>query len=116
LLLLLQALGLKLVPQVLHVAVGVVLNHGLRRLAFASRLLPRRLLAGRAEDRRHNNQQGRAEVHEGLEVLFEHSLRLDVRMPQLRLGLRLHWRNDIVLCHDAYPFRVKSIRFLPSST
>ncbi|MEI9979990.1 MAG: hypothetical protein WDN23_13515 [Edaphobacter sp.] len=116
LLLLLQTLGLELVLQVLHVVVGVVLNHGLWRLILASGLLSRRLLAGRTKDGRDNHQQGRAEIHEGLEVLLQYALRLDVRMPQLRLGLRLYWRNDIVFGHDAYPFRVKSIRFLPSST
>ena len=120
LLLLLLALGLKLVLQVLHIVVCVVLQRGLGRLTFLGGLLRRRLLAGRAEDCRHDHEQRRAKIDKGLEVLLQHALGLIGRMPQLRLKLRpsvrIWLRSKNVLGHDSYPFRVKSMRFLPSST
>ena len=47
--------GLKLVLQLLHIAVGVVLQGWLRWLAFRAGLLRGGLLAGRTEERRHNH-------------------------------------------------------------
>ena len=54
-LLLFLTFGLKLVLQLLHVAVGVVLQGWLRWLAFRAGLLRGGLLAGRTEERRHNH-------------------------------------------------------------
>ena len=64
LLLFLLALGLKLALQVQHVVIGVVLYRRLRRLPFRGG--PRRLLAGRTEERRHNYKQCRAQIDKGL--------------------------------------------------
>src|SRR5208282_1661755 len=66
---------LKLVFQLLHVAVGVVLQGGLRWLAFRAGLLRGGLLAGRTEERRHNHQQYRAQINEGLEVFLQDTFR-----------------------------------------
>jgi hypothetical protein len=85
LLLLLFAFSLKLVLQVLHVVVGVVLKGGLRRLALCRCLLRGRLLAGRAEERRGDYQQRGTKIHEYLEVLLQHTLWIAVRAAQLRL-------------------------------
>jgi hypothetical protein len=80
LLLLFLAFGLKLVLQVLHVVVRIVLEHRLWRLPLR-RLLCRRFLPGGAEDRRNDHQERRSEIYEGLEVLFENPLWLVLHVP-----------------------------------
>jgi hypothetical protein len=44
------------------------------------------------------------------------SLRIDCRSAQLWLWKSFRRWNKVVLCHGGHPFRVKSIRFFPSST
>jgi len=86
--LVLVLLGLELVFQVLHVVVRVVLEHRLRRLALRCRLLRWSLLAGRTEERGPRLPATPCQVHEGLEVLLQDTLRLVLRAVQLRLDLR----------------------------
>ena len=107
LLLLFLAFGLKLVLQVLHVVVGVVLQRRLWRLPFRSGLLRGRLLARRTEERRHDYEQCRSQIDERLEVLLQDALRLIQKAAQCWLdlrvglwpGLRVCVRSTVVLSH-----------------
>ena len=91
-------------------------NVGCGDCPFALRLLCRRLLAGRTEERRHDNERYRAQINEGLEVLLQDAFGQRDVAAQLGLSLRLRVRSQDVLGHEADPLRVNSIRFLPSST
>jgi hypothetical protein len=70
-LLLLLTFGLELVLQLLHVAVGVVLQGWLRGLPFRVCLLSWRFLPGRTEQRRHYHEQCGTQINESLEVLLQ---------------------------------------------
>jgi hypothetical protein len=72
-----------LVPEILHVVVGAVLEHRLGRLMRICPLLSRRLPAGAAEDRRNDHQQCRTEIEQRLQVLPEHALRFPLLAAQL---------------------------------
>ena len=61
----------ELILQLLHVVIGVVLQGGLRWLPFGGGLLCRRLFSGGAEECRHNHEQCRTQINEGLEVLLQ---------------------------------------------
>ena len=91
----------QLVFEVLHIVGRVVLNE---RLWWRLGWRRSRALAGGAEDRGCDHQHGNADVDEDLEVPLQNPLRL-------RLVA-----DEFLVCHDAYPFRVNSMRFLPSST
>ncbi len=115
------AFGLKLVLQLLHVAVGVVLQCWLRGLPLGRALSCRCLLvAGGTEECRHNHQQCRTQINEGLEVFLQDAFWQRQVAAQCWLcwwaGVCLCVRSKVVVGHHSYPFRVKLIRFLPSST
>lgn len=93
-------------------------KRGLRRLPLAGSLLCGRLLPGGAEKRRHNYQEHRTQIYEGLEILLQNALWQVEVAPQCRLrlhGFRLVGGSESI-GHGRYPLRVNSIRFFPSST
>jgi len=107
----------ELVLQLLHVVYQCVLQSGLRGLPFGGGLLCRRLLSGRAEERRHQSPAMRPpdkRRSSGSSAKTPFAVLGCGRNVGSACGLCGEWKT--FLGHDGDPLRVNPMRFLPSST